>query len=289
MKKFFFADVWDQIQQALGNITEGLCHPLKSRIEHIVAVDAPATVLYSVTTLLRYYQSVLEPTIENSVLDNTMKDLLDLSEKSFISRLQKETRAALGDRVERPNTNLIPTASVARLLSLLNEVLSVASIAEDREKDMLQIVSCIIDPLLQEINETAARLPTVDMAVYLLNCIHQIQTSLALYEYMDQRLERLQVNNFILHQKINDLNKLEKFNYFFNYRFQIGKLIFTVYISGTVRCSVRYSDFRTSKCLGSQFKPRSDLYDFAKSRTRRLVFYSGNGPFESQRIYSKTI
>lgn len=31
------------------------------------------------------------------------------------------------------------------------------------------------------------------MAVYLLNCMHQIQSTLALYEYMDQRLERLQV------------------------------------------------------------------------------------------------
>lgn len=58
---------------------------------------------------------------------------------------------------------------------------------------ILQIVSCIIDPLLQEVNETASRLPTVDMAVYLLNCMHQIHSTLALYEYMDQRLERLQV------------------------------------------------------------------------------------------------
>lgn len=54
-------------------------------------------------------------------------------------------------------------------------------------------MSCIIDPLLQEVNETASRLPTVDMAVYLLNCMHQIQSTLGLYEYMDQRLERLQV------------------------------------------------------------------------------------------------
>lgn len=60
-----------------------------------------------------------------------------------------------------------------------------------------QIVSCIIDPLLQEVNETASRLPTVDMAVYLLNCMHQIQSTLALYEYMDQRLERLQVKTTI--------------------------------------------------------------------------------------------
>lgn len=143
-----------------------------------------------------------------------MDDLLNSSEKSFLSRLQKETRIALGERAEPPGNDLIPAPSVSRLLSLLNEILSVVSVAEDREKDMLQvraplniykcmpfliiqkffqIVSCIVDPLLQEVNETASRLPTVDMAVYLLNCMHHIQSTLGLYEYMDQRLERLQV------------------------------------------------------------------------------------------------
>ncbi|OXU30760.1 hypothetical protein TSAR_013226 [Trichomalopsis sarcophagae] len=189
------SDMSEQITQALSNITEGLCHPLKSRIEHIVAVEAPSTVLYSVTTLIRFYRATLKPVIHDSVLDAMFGDLLELSEKSFVSRLQRETRMALGERAEPPDTDLIPAPSVSRLLSLLNEVLSVASIAEDREKDMLQIVSCIIDPLLQEVNETASRLPTVDMAVYLLNCMHQIHSTLALYEYMDQRLERLQAQS----------------------------------------------------------------------------------------------
>ncbi|XP_011863125.1 PREDICTED: conserved oligomeric Golgi complex subunit 6 isoform X1 [Vollenhovia emeryi] len=188
-------DVSDQVKQALSNITEGLCHPLKSRIEHVISTEAPATVLYSVTTLIRFYHAIIEQVIPDSVLDQTLSDLLVLSEKSFLSRLQRETRIALGERAEPPGSDLVPAPSVSRLLSLLNEILSVASIAEDREKDMLQIVSCIIDPLLQEVNETASRLPTVDMAVYLLNCMHQIQSTLALYEYMDQRLERLQAQS----------------------------------------------------------------------------------------------
>ncbi|XP_060811125.1 conserved oligomeric Golgi complex subunit 6 [Bombus pascuorum] len=188
-------DVSDQIKQSLSNITEGLCHPLKSRIENVISMDAPAAILYSVTTLLRFYQMIIQQVIPDSILDSTLKDLLILSEKSFLSRLQKQTRIALGERAEPPGNDLVPAPSVSRLLSLLNEILSVASIAEDREKDMLQIVSCIIDPLLQEVNETASRLPTVDMAVYLLNCMHQIQSTLALYEYMDQRLERLQAQS----------------------------------------------------------------------------------------------
>ena len=55
-------------------------------------------------------------------------------------------------------------------------------------------MSCIVDPLLQAINESASRLPTSDMAVYLLNCMYQMQSTLSLYEFMDERLERLQVS-----------------------------------------------------------------------------------------------
>ncbi|XP_066592329.1 conserved oligomeric Golgi complex subunit 6 [Prorops nasuta] len=195
VKKCNKADISDQIKQALNNITEGLCHPLQSRIENVVMTDAPATVLYSVATLIRFYKAIIQQVIPDSILGSTLADLLLLSEKSFLSRLQRETRIALGDRAEPPGNDLVPAPSVSRLLSLLNEILSVASIADDRERDMLQIVSCIVDPLLQEINETASRLPTIDMAVYLLNCMHQIQSTLALYEYMDQRLERLQAQS----------------------------------------------------------------------------------------------
>lgn len=60
----------------------------------------------------------------------------------------------------------------------------------------LQIAACILDPLLRAVNESASRLPTCDMAVYLLNCVYQMQSTLSLYEFMDERLERLQVMVF---------------------------------------------------------------------------------------------
>lgn len=189
------SDLSDQVQQCLGNITEGLCRPLQGRIEHILAVEMPATVFYSVTILIRFYRAIIEQVIPHSALDDTLRNLLELSEKRFMIRLQRETRMILGEHAEPPGTDLVPAPSVSGLLSLLNKVLSVASIAEGREKDMVHIVSCVIDPLLQEVNETASRLPTVDMAVYLLNCLYQMQSTLALYEYMDQRLERLQAQS----------------------------------------------------------------------------------------------
>jgi len=50
-----------------------------------------------------------------------------------------------------------------------------------------------VDPLLHVVNESAVRLTSTDMAVYMLNCIYQLQSTLSLYEYVEDRLERLQV------------------------------------------------------------------------------------------------
>lgn len=145
----YILDLSDQIKQSLSNITDGLCHPLKSRIENVISIDIPAALLYSITTLLRFYHMIIQQVIPDSTLDSTLTDLLTLSEKSFLNRLQKETRIALGERAEPPGNDLVPAPSVSRLLSLLNEILSVVSIAEDREKDMLQVCVTLYLIILQ--------------------------------------------------------------------------------------------------------------------------------------------
>lgn len=44
-------------------------------------------------------------------------------------------------------------------------------------------------------NEQASRLPTTDMAIYTLNCMYAMYTCLSLYQYMEDRLERLQAQS----------------------------------------------------------------------------------------------
>lgn len=51
----------------------------------------------------------------------------------------------------------------------------------------------MIEPLLQAVNLSASRLTSVDMAVYLLNCINEILKVVSIYEFTDEWLERLQV------------------------------------------------------------------------------------------------
>ncbi|KAL9701868.1 hypothetical protein quinque_005309 [Culex quinquefasciatus] len=49
--------------------------------------------------------------------------------------------------------------------------------------------------LMLSIQESASHLPTTDMAVYLLNSLYQIESVLTIYEYMEERLERLQAQS----------------------------------------------------------------------------------------------
>ncbi|KAJ8944252.1 hypothetical protein NQ318_013663 [Aromia moschata] len=43
------------------------------------------------------------------------------------------------------------------------------------------VADCIMEPLLRSVNEQASRLPPIDMAVYMLNCIYDIYTCLSMY------------------------------------------------------------------------------------------------------------
>lgn len=120
------------------------------------------------------------------------------SESTYLKTLSQQVKELLYGQpganigLEPPNNDLIPSHSVTRLLSVLKEILSVASMVESRQTDITKIVSCVIDPLLHSITESASHLPTVDMAVYILNCLYQMQSTLGMFEYVDSRMERLQ-------------------------------------------------------------------------------------------------
>ena len=58
----------------------------------------------------------------------------------------------------------------------------------------------MLDPLLQTCAVSASRLNSTDMATYMVNCLYQIQSTLAVYEFTDVKIEMLagQVKNLSL-------------------------------------------------------------------------------------------
>ncbi|KAF5303346.1 hypothetical protein FQR65_LT08259 [Abscondita terminalis] len=184
-------DLTELLSNALASICEGICHPLKIRVDKILNTSTQSSTLYAITNLIRYYKKSIGKVSEGGLLDITLTELQEKSEEVFLLALKQQVSNALV-RVETPPRDLSPTPAISHLLAVLRDMLSTASMSEGRETDMGKIVQCILEPLLRAVNEQASRLPPTDMAVYMLNCMYSMYTCLSLYEFMDERLERLQ-------------------------------------------------------------------------------------------------
>lgn len=153
-------------------------------------------VLYKLTNLLKFYHHTIDKTLQgDATLLTTIRELHELSHKLFFSSLNLHT-SKLMDKVELPPVDLGPTTGLTQSLTLLREVLeshdaSVLSL-DDRKEDFKEILGCVVDPLMQMCSVSASRLTTVDMAVYMLNSIYLVYSTLSLYEFTDVRLEMLQ-------------------------------------------------------------------------------------------------
>jgi hypothetical protein len=56
---YIYIDISDILHQALSNITDGVCHTLKVRIEKVLNTESDPITLYSISNLIRFYHSTL--------------------------------------------------------------------------------------------------------------------------------------------------------------------------------------------------------------------------------------
>ncbi|XP_067127837.1 conserved oligomeric Golgi complex subunit 6 [Centruroides vittatus] len=196
LRKCVKENLEEDIQQALSHITEGLCRPLKVRVEQVTVSEPGAVTLFCLSSLLKFYHQTINQvvTVESQLL-NTLKELQDLSRKMFYNSMTCHCSQLL-EQIELPPADLGPPESLTQSLALLKEILScqdgsLISI-DDRQKDVPQILTTMIEPLLQMCHMSASKLAPVDMAVYLTNCLHLMHSSLTVYEFSDQQLEMLQ-------------------------------------------------------------------------------------------------
>ena len=194
-------DISEQIQSAMINLSDGVCHPLRVRVETILNAEKDTIILYSIFNLIKFYQNMINGIVKGGQLEQCMADMQLFSETTYLNSLTFQVKQLLQGPnenrlgLEPPQTDLVPSPSVGRLLNLLKEILSVASMVAGSQTDIVKIVGCVIDPLLQSVQESASHLPTTDMAVYLLNSLYQIESVISIYEYMEERLERLRAQS----------------------------------------------------------------------------------------------
>jgi len=125
-------------------------------------------------------------------LAECLAELQTLSETTFQNQLNAQVREILAHNHQKSHSqDLSAPPAVRRLLQVLRELLSCASMVDERQQEILNIVGAIVDPLLVTVTEQAAHLPTCDMAVHFLNVLHEIGGTLAVFEFVDARMERL--------------------------------------------------------------------------------------------------
>uniref|UniRef100_A0A2K6TVE9 Conserved oligomeric Golgi complex subunit 6 n=1 Tax=Saimiri boliviensis boliviensis TaxID=39432 RepID=A0A2K6TVE9_SAIBB len=189
--------VEENIQEVVGHITEGVCRPLKVRIEQVIVAEPGAVLLYKISNLLKFYHHTISGIVGNSAttLLTTIEEMHLLSKKIFFNNLSLHA-SKLMDKVELPPPDLGPSSALNQTLMLLREVLashdsSVVPL-DARQADFVQVLSCVLDPLLQMCTVSASNLGTADMATFMVNSLYMMKTTLALFEFTDRRLEMLQ-------------------------------------------------------------------------------------------------
>lgn len=187
----------ENTQEVVGHITEGVCRPLKVRIEQVIVSEPGAVLLYKISNLLKFYHHTISNIVGNSaaMLLTTIEEMHLLSKKIFFNSLSLHA-SKLMDKVELPPADLGPSTALNQTLVLLREVLSSHDSCviplDTRQADFVQVLSCVLDPLLQMCTVSASNLGTADMATFMVNSLHMMKTTLALFEFTDKRLEMLQ-------------------------------------------------------------------------------------------------
>jgi len=172
--------------------TEGVCRPLKSRVEQILMSEASPVTLYRLTNLIRFYLSTMANVVKaDSCLSLTLTELSQWSHSQFMTMLQSSVAAHLA-RMEGGG-DLSPSPATTSLLGLLRDVMSGAghSVVDENKDDLEKIIGCVCDPLTHQLQTTADSLPSQDGAVFLINNLHQLRTTLSLYRTPESRLSSL--------------------------------------------------------------------------------------------------
>ena len=153
-------EVEAKARNILAAITEGVCRPLKTRVEQILVSEPGAVTLYRLTNLIRFYETTIGSLLKspNCGLSVVLAELQQLSYTQFLAMLSSAVTAHLA-RAAGPG-DLGAAPATAALLGLLREVLAGHSVADSSQEDLPVILAAVVDPLTAQLGTTAASLPS---------------------------------------------------------------------------------------------------------------------------------
>ncbi|XP_075249300.1 conserved oligomeric Golgi complex subunit 6-like isoform X2 [Convolutriloba macropyga] len=200
--------------------SEGLCRPLKVRLDHVIANDPDVITMFKIRALLKFYYSTFAESVSaTSPLCTAMLENGSLFDKLFFSTLRTSLNS-LCEQKESLTSDLSPSNAFEKMLVLLQQILHSYSTAffdpKVKQQDFKALIDIIVSSLLQCLQQSAANTSThADMSVYMMNSLHKAKTVLSIYEFTDDKIEMLSgqidahLDTFINEQVIAFLNSTD--------------------------------------------------------------------------------
>eukprot|EP00127_Corallochytrium_limacisporum_P001432 Clim_evm54s55 gene=Clim_evmTU54s55 len=189
-------DVLEARNRVLQSIAAGLARALRVRVDQILQSELSLVAIYKISHILNfYYGSIVSAAGEGGRFLDVVFELYVKSKERFQFELSSIVDNVMKD-VDPPNMNLMPVNAVYDVLKTVNELLDQndKSILPTKERDQEanEIVQAVVPRIIDASRYAASNLGPSDTAVYMLNCIHSIQSTLSLYDSAQKQTEKLQ-------------------------------------------------------------------------------------------------
>ncbi|RKO87918.1 oligomeric Golgi complex subunit 6 [Blyttiomyces helicus] len=184
------------ISQILDKNLEGTCRPLRARVEQVLASQPGAITAYRIANLIQFYASIIIKALGPSAqLSLAVEEITEMAFKVFFDTLNSQASKLLRF-VQTPNHDLLPPPAVKETILQLKEIMSSYDgsmvVSEQRENDFSEILMAILDPVLQMCVLGTSKLSPLENAIYMVNCLHHIQTALSLYSFTSRQVESIE-------------------------------------------------------------------------------------------------
>jgi len=152
---------------------------------------------YKISNLIQFYDSTITKIIgQLSQLSVSLNDLNQVSHRVFFDTLNAQASHLLRF-VGAPDSDLLPPLSVKETLAQLKDILSSydGSLLPEhqKEKEVEQVLTATLDPLLQMCVEGSAKLSLIESATYMINSLHFIQMALVLYPFTAKHVKIIEI------------------------------------------------------------------------------------------------
>ncbi|RGB24939.1 oligomeric Golgi complex subunit 6 [Rhizophagus diaphanus] len=180
------------IQDLLDRDLDGTCRPLMTRVEQVIGSQIGAITGYRILNLIQFYKITIARILgPNANLSNTLEDITEIASRVFFNILNAQAEQLLR-YIQTPSSDLSPPPAVKEVVLQLKAIMTSYETslitASEKEKDFKSILDAILDPLFQMCELGAKDLTKFNQAIYMVNCLHYVQSALTLYAFTHGRV-----------------------------------------------------------------------------------------------------